>query len=477
LLSNDPNEDDHDTDTILRPKGAWSFFAVLDGHNGWETSAWLREKVVPAVTRSLEDLYDKHRASSSSILWAAWNVFGGIVQDPGNKTDAFTPPARAIDDNIKDTFKRLDDEIVNEAANHVLSTTSKNAGINFLAPAYAGSCALLAFYDSNTRLLRVAVTGDSRALLGRRVVDENGNVKYEVHVLSVDQDGNNKLEIERLNNSPEHPGEEVIKDGRVLGMGPSRAFGDARWKWPLATQKRLHREYLGRNVRDDVKTPPYLTAEPVITTTKVEKGDFLIMATDGLWECLQNEEAVGLVGAWLERNANQPMLTAKEEVLERDALPVMLPEKDTTGRYAQWAAKKEFVNADGNVATHLARNALGGADSDLARALLSMRAPRARVYRCVFPSVPDSGVLILHSATISPLSSFFSLMIVSASWLAIDWDVHVPLYSIWPQQTLTSCLATSVHLPGKTKRRCYFVCHSCCHKYFLYVQALSRCCL
>ena len=344
--------------------------------------------MLTAVTDSLANLYNKHRASSESLLSAAWNLFGGNGQKPEKDGNAFSPPGKAVDDSIKDTFKHLDDVIVHKAADRVIASPSKNAGINLLAPAYAGSCALLAFYDSRTQLLRIAVTGDSRAVLGRRKVDENGKVNYEVHVLSVDQDGNNELEIKRLNNSPEHPDEEVIKNGRVLGMGPSRAFGDARWKWPIDTQKRLHREYLGRTIRDDVKTPPYLTAEPVITTTKVEKGDFLIMATDGLWECLQNEEAVGLIGAWSDRNSRQyQQPETKEEILERAALPVTLPEHDKTVRYPQWAAKKTFINTDTNVATHLARNALGGADTDLAKALLSMRAPRARTYRWVFPIV------------------------------------------------------------------------------------------
>jgi pyruvate dehydrogenase phosphatase len=380
LGSNDPNEDDHATAILPHAKGTWSLFAVLDGHSGWETSAWLREKMIPAVADSLTDLYTKHHTLNGSILSTAWTLFGGSGKGK-NDGDAFTPPGKSIEGIIKDTFTRLDHEIVHQVVDRVFSTASKNAGINLLAPSYSGSCALLGFYDSHTRLLRIAVTGDSRAILGRRTIDENGNIKYAVHVLSVDQDGNNPLEIERLNKSAEHPDEEVIKNGRVLGMGPSRAFGDARWKWPLATQERLHKEYLGRSIRPDVKTPPYLTAEPVVTTTKVEKGDFLIMATDGLWECLQNEEAVGLVGAWLDRDSNQRQLEASEGVLERTALPVALPERDTTVRYRQWASKKAFVNIDRNVATHLARNALGGADTDLVSALLSMRAPRARTYR------------------------------------------------------------------------------------------------
>lgn len=350
-------------------------FAVFDGHGGWETSAWLRENLVPAVIGSLADLYAQHNEPSKSILSAAWKALGsrGVV-------DSYTPPGPSIDETIKNTFTRLDDDIVHKPLERIFSTTSKSAAINLLAPAYAGSCALLAFFDSHTRLLRVAVTGDSRALLGRRVKDADGNTKYEVHVLSVDQDGLSPSEIQRLNNSPEHPGEEVIKNGRVLGMGPSRAFGDARWKWSADTQRRLHFDFLGRSKPQNVLTPPYLTAEPVITTTRIERGDFLIMATDGLWECLQNEEAVGLVGAWLDRRTNPT--TKGGSNLNRTDLPVVnLPADDGPVRYRQWSAKKVFVNVDGNAATHLARNALGGANADLAEALFSMRTPRARTYR------------------------------------------------------------------------------------------------
>lgn len=378
--SNDPNEDDYSTATVSHPGGSWSFFAVLDGHSGWETSAWLRENLIPAVVGALADLFNDYYASNDSILSGILSLFNGSGQEKSRDTQG--PPGKSIDDTIKKTFIHLDDDIVHWAVDRVFSTSSKNAAINLLAPAYAGSCALLAFYDSHTRLLRIAVTGDSRAVLGRRALDADGKVKYEVHVLSVDQDGNNPLEIERLNNSLEHPGEEVIKNGRVLGMGPSRAFGDARWKWSEETQNRLKREYLGRTKPGNVKTPPYLTAEPVITTTMVEKGDFLVMATDGLWECLQNEEAVGLIGAWMDRQMSGHQLQEDEGgVLERAALPVTLPERDTTVRYPQWAANKAFRNVDGNAATHLTRNALGGADQDLAEALLSMRSPRARTYR------------------------------------------------------------------------------------------------
>ena len=52
-----------------------------------------------------------------------------------------------------------------------------------LAPAYSGSCALVSFYHSESQLLKVACTGDSRAVLGRR----NAAGEWEAIALSTDQ--------------------------------------------------------------------------------------------------------------------------------------------------------------------------------------------------------------------------------------------------------------------------------------------------
>ncbi|KAH9939437.1 phosphatase 2C-like domain-containing protein [Amylocystis lapponica] len=354
FASNNPTEDDHAESLVPTPSGHWAFFSVLDGHSGWETSAWLRENLIPAVCGALADLYSKLKDL-----------------DPA----APSPAAPEIDRTIQHTFLRLDDDIVHSAVEKVFSSTSRLAAINLLAPAYAGSCALLAFYDSDTRLLRVALTGDSRAVLGRRTTDKNGNFIYEAHVLSVEQDGHNVAEEYRLN--AHHPGEAVVVNGRVLGMGPSRAFGDARYKWNRDIQERLKRSYLGRTPLAHVKTPPYLTAEPEVTTWEVKPGDFLILGTDGLWECLSSEEAVGLVGLWKDRDGTPN--TSDSALAPRD-LPVNMENEDDSIRYRQWGVEKRFVNHDRNAATHLVRNALGGAEVDLTAALLSMRAPRSRTY-------------------------------------------------------------------------------------------------
>ena len=309
------------------------------------------------------------------------------------------PTPTSIDAAIKKGFLRLDHEIIHESVEKVEKANSKRVAAELLAPALSGSCALLSFYDSKSKLLRVACTGDSRAVLGRR----GASGKWIATPLSEDQTGGTPSEDARLR--AEHPGEEhVTKNGRILGgLEPSRAFGDSLYKWSMEVQWKIKRDFFGKTPPSLLRTPPYVTAEPVVTTTKVEpeKGDFVVMATDGLWECLTNEEAVGLVGQWLETNSLGTSGRRKESSSSwlkswfspgDVALPV--EKKGSAGeasdgqkktlRMHQWGVSgsdERFIVEDKNAATHLIRNALGGKDRDMVCALLTLPSPYSRRYR------------------------------------------------------------------------------------------------
>jgi len=174
-----------------------------------------------------------------------------------------------------------------------------------------------------------------------------------------------------------------------------------------------------------------------VTSTSIEpgKGDFVVMATDGLWEMLTNEEVVGLVGQWIEQQNKQASnkssnastgawLTSWFKSSTPSALPV---EKggnmDKTGRIQvdgkggngnrpirqeQWDVKSEnnrrFVVEDKNAATHLVRNALGGRDRDMVCALLTLPSPYSRRYRddltvevIFFGEGENSGAVVINS--------------------------------------------------------------------------------
>ncbi|PKS09723.1 hypothetical protein jhhlp_004344 [Lomentospora prolificans] len=379
LPSNNPIEDDHAEKIVEVPPRSgesgdptdWMFWGVFDGHSGWVTSAKLRNSLIQFVARELNDTYI---AANGKI-----------------------PDSEAIDKAIKTGFTRLDDEIVHKSVEKVFKENSKTLAAEALAPALAGSCALLSFYDARSKQLRVAVTGDSRAVLGRR--SDSG--KWTATALSVDQTGSNPEEEARMRKL--HPNEpHVIQHGRVLGgLEPTRAFGDATYKWTREVTDRLKKHFFARTPSPRLLTPPYVTAEPVITTTQIspEKGDFLVLATDGLWEMLTNDEVVGLVGKWIETQQTQKSSTSQFDSLwarifgtsqqdlpvERGAAPAVDDGSKTPIRLRQWGIspddKGRFITKDNNVATHIVRNALGGKNEEQVSALLTLPSPFSRRYR------------------------------------------------------------------------------------------------
>jgi len=411
-------------------------------------SQFLSDTLIYVVLGELAQLYSEHAAISKPEHVDVQNGFSFMLEDtsagdqpvdvrgeepgvlPGlhNGVPDPNPSEEELDQAIKKAFTSLDSLIVDEMTATILDErTSKEEGVRLLSLANAGSCALLGIYNNVKRTLKVAVTGDSRAVLGRRVALKEDTYAYDTHVLSADQNAHNAHEAERLRAA--HPGEKVVEGGRVLGWGISRAFGDAAYKWSLEIQQRLHEEYLCDRPRRNCLTPPYFTAEPEITTTTIQTGDFVVLASDGLWDCLTNEEVVGLVGGWLETRGEEVKIgkgqgngegemvmlpfgkvgpsgqsprtgfgkgkgygwpegsnggASKEDestVWERTDLPVTSLNPDDTMMYNWWRATKRFVNIDTNVAVHLARNALGGADRDLNSALLRLSPPRSRRYR------------------------------------------------------------------------------------------------
>ncbi|KAI1813808.1 protein phosphatase 2C [Poronia punctata] len=375
LASNNPIEDDHAEKIVEYPSPVdkspsdWMFWGVFDGHAGWTTSATLRQALISYVGRELNTTY-----SAAATLGT-------------------TPSPEAIDAAMKTGFTRLDNDIVYQSVDKVLQSNSKRVAAELLGPALSGSCALLSFYDSRSKTLRVACTGDSRAVLGRR----SSSGKWTATALSEDQTGSNPNEVARMRKA--HPGEpRVIHNGRVLGgLEPTRAFGDASYKWTRDISERLRTSFFARSASPHLKTPPYVTAEPVVTTTKInpERGDFMVMATDGLWEMLTNEEVVGLVGKWIESQAAEQSNSQLGSVWSKifgssQSLPVETGQKDGAGgqktpiRVQQWGIspnEERFLCKDKNVATHLIRNALGGKNEEQVCALLTLVSPFSRRYR------------------------------------------------------------------------------------------------
>ncbi|PWN86575.1 protein serine/threonine phosphatase 2C [Acaromyces ingoldii] len=294
-----------------------------------------------------------------------------------------------------------------------VSTATKRSAYETMLPALSGSCALLTYVDSARGDIYVACTGDSRAVAGWWDADAR---RWHVEALSKDQTGRNADEAKRMRS--EHPASEadhVIMRGRVLGgLEPTRAFGDARYKWDKSLQDRLYDAFLPPAERASIRgaprhllTPPYVTAEPVVSWKRVDAGaskssrqlKFIVMATDGLWDMMSNEEVVGLVAAHLQGQRGTlsaselqqrcfssapaaPSLPASSAPAPTTAAPAPTAPSSQSQEHPLTKAKESlYTFQDDNLSTHLVRNALGGGNRERVAGLLAIPAPESRRYR------------------------------------------------------------------------------------------------
>lgn len=355
LASNSPCEDRFVHGKIPSPRNndsrSWMAWAVFDGHAGWQTADLLEKQLVPLV---------QQRLSQSTLASEQQSGYQESVQHA-----------------ITKAFIDLDSSIVKTAQETSQSNLPLPDKMQKLMPAFTGSCALLALYDPVTSNLHVACTGDSRAVLGQKSSDGT----WKAVPLSIDQTGSNTDEIARLHR--EHPDEEdIVKDGRVLGLMVSRAFGDGRWKWAQELQNDMIEKFYAPALRPTfkVQTPPYITAEPVVTSTIIHSNtpSFLILASDGLWDNLTDQQAVNLVGTWLEKSHSPPTGPSN------DPKPTYAPldfSHISQGLVDSKFSQARTTTQDSNVAVHLLRNSLGGNHDELLAGRLAANSPFSRDIR------------------------------------------------------------------------------------------------
>ncbi|KAK4419144.1 putative protein phosphatase 2C 38 [Sesamum alatum] len=160
--------------------------------------------------------------------------------------------------------------------------------------ASVGTCCLVGVICNG--LLYIANAGDSRVVLGRASNDMRGVTATQ---LSTEHNAN----IESVRNElrglhPDDPQIVVLKHKvwRVKGIiQVSRSIGDAYLK-----RSEFNREPLLSKFRlSEPFSKPILSPEPSIFVHKLTPEDqFLIFASDGLWEHLSNQEAVDIVNSY-----------------------------------------------------------------------------------------------------------------------------------------------------------------------------------
>lgn len=392
LAANSPVEDRRGVASCLQTSGL--MFGIFDGHGGHACAQAVSERLFYYVAvslmshQTLEQMEEAMENMKPLLPILQW------LKHPGDSiykdvTSVHLDHLRVywqelldlhmemgLEEALMYSFQRLDSDISLEVQAPSEDEVTKNLSLQV---AFSGATACLAHVDGVH--LHVANAGDCRAILG--VQEDNG--MWSCLPLTHDHNARNEAELSRLKR--EHPESEdrtIIMDDRLLGiLMPCRAFGDVQLKW----SKELQRSVLERGFDTEALniyqftpshyyTPPYLTAKPEITYHRLRPQDkFLVLASDGLWDMLGNEDVVRLVVGYLsEAGRHKPNLAQRPTNL--GLMQSLLLQRKASGLHA----------ADQNAATHLIRHAIGSneygeMDPERLAAMLTLPEDLARMYR------------------------------------------------------------------------------------------------
>lgn len=153
-------------------------------------------------------------------------------------------------------------------------------------PLFAGTTACVALLQD--RHLTLSNAGDSRAVCARRLA--NGSLL--AMDLTSDQNPDVPEEMER-----------ILDYGGYVTLPPGPGLSARVWLDPSCTQIGLA---MARSIGDHAVATVGVIAEPVVTTHEVTTDDdFLILASDGVWEFLSSCDAVRIVAENLHRGATK----------------------------------------------------------------------------------------------------------------------------------------------------------------------------
>ncbi|KAJ0075450.1 hypothetical protein Patl1_33574 [Pistacia atlantica] len=227
------------------------FFGVYDGHGGSQVANYCHDRIHLALAEEIEmvknDLADVSTKESRQVQW--------------EKT--FTSCFLKVDDEIGGNTGGCDDG------------DASDVSFAAVAPETVGSTAVVALVCSSHII--VANCGDSRAVLCRG---------KESMALSVDHKPNREDEYARIEAS----------GGKVIQWNGHRVFG------VLAMSRSIGDRYL----------KPWIIPEPeVICIPRAREDECLILASDGLWDVMSNEEACEVARRrilfWHKKNGVPPL--------------------------------------------------------------------------------------------------------------------------------------------------------------------------
>lgn len=255
-------EDAHITDISKGENGRYQIFGVFDGHGGKEVSQFVK-KYFTATFLTSDNLT---KEGVKSALKYTFLQMDELMRTPAGieELQKFAQISKKEDEEQDKANEKAGNTNPNmDMINKLIASQKTKVDVALMTGCTACVCVI----DTKDKKMYFANAGDSRAVLCRNGIAE---------AMSIDHKPEMDEERKRI-----YAADGWITEGRVKGnLNLSRGFGDLEYK-----QK--------------ASFPPekqMITANPDIREEPFdERADFMIIGCDGIWDCLNNQEACDLV--------------------------------------------------------------------------------------------------------------------------------------------------------------------------------------
>ncbi|MED6144936.1 hypothetical protein PIB30_020232 [Stylosanthes scabra] len=293
---------------ICSEENGWLFCAIYDGFNGRDAADFLACTLYDTIISHFNMLYldlesDSIKASNSLDLGGSFQYELDEHQSPSQKS---------FSHGILDSLQRALSQVENDFLYMVEQEMEDRPDL-----VSVGSCVLLALLHGEH--LYTLNLGDSRAVLATCGEDGKINGKERrmkaIQLTDIHTVDNGAERAQLLSGHPDDP--KAIVAGKVKGkLKVTRAFGVGYLK-----KKILNDALMGILRVRDLISPPYISTQPSLNVHKISSSDqFVIVASDGLFDFFSNDEAVKLAESYILSNPfGDPAKFLVEQLIARAA--------------------------------------------------------------------------------------------------------------------------------------------------------------
>ena len=254
------------------------YASIFDGHGGASSALFLKQKLFDALNIKL-----KKRSNNIPLR--------------RDVADSFNENSQILSARgLEEIFEFTDGALID----HIATLGDPEC--------WSGSTATLCLIDDEQIIC--ANVGDSNAVIGRK---GKPIVLTEEHRPTT-RTKSGRNEIKRIATA----GGWVTQE-RVCGiLAVSRAFGDYEFKGGrYELLEEFHYDGISRATNSTLHTPPVIALPHVNTVSRSIDDEFLIIATDGIWDVMNESQAVTFVHSKLKNNASFSMTDIADALVRR----------------------------------------------------------------------------------------------------------------------------------------------------------------